>query len=81
MGGFGSAVMEAWAAENLPPTRFLRLGIRDHFVEHGDRKTILARLGLDAEGIARSVEEFAKSAHALLPRRRSKRAVTHTALG
>ena len=59
-GGFGSAVLEAWEEEGLPPVRMLRLGIRDHFVEHGDRDTILHRLGLDAEGIAHSVAQFLK---------------------
>lgn len=59
LGGFGSAVMEAWTEENLPPVRILRLGIQDHFVEHGTREVILHRLGLDAEGIAKSVSAFA----------------------
>jgi 1-deoxy-D-xylulose-5-phosphate synthase len=57
-GGFGSAVVEAWEEEGLPPTRIKRLGIRDHFVDHGTRETILQRLGLDSAGIAASVEEF-----------------------
>jgi 1-deoxy-D-xylulose-5-phosphate synthase len=60
-GGFGSAVMEAWEEEGLPPVRFLRLGIRDRFVEHGDRAVILQRLGLDPEGIAGSIERFMKA--------------------
>ncbi len=59
MGGFGSAVMEAWNEESLPPVRMLNLGIKDHFVEHGTREIILGRLGLDAEGIAKSVSAFA----------------------
>ncbi len=59
MGGFGSAVMEAWAEESLPPVRMLCLGIKDHFVEHGTREVILNRMGLDAEGIAKSVSAFA----------------------
>lgn len=59
MGGFGSAVMEAWAAEGLPPVRMLNLGIRDIFVEHGTREVILGRLGLDAEGITKAVSSFA----------------------
>jgi 1-deoxy-D-xylulose-5-phosphate synthase len=58
-GGFGSAVQEAWEEEGLPPTRIIRLGIRDQFVEHGSREDLLARLGLDAEGIARSIRAFA----------------------
>lgn len=58
-GGFGSAVVEAWEEEGLPPVRIKRLGIRDHFVDHGNRNVILERLGLDAAGIAATVEEFA----------------------
>jgi 1-deoxy-D-xylulose-5-phosphate synthase len=59
LGGFGSAVAEVWSGENLPPIRMLHLGIQDIFVEHGSRDIILGRLGLDAEGIAKSVSAFA----------------------
>jgi 1-deoxy-D-xylulose-5-phosphate synthase len=57
-GGFGSAVMETWEEEGLAPVRFLRLGIRDHFVEHGSRDVLLNRLGLDAEGIVKAIKAF-----------------------
>jgi 1-deoxy-D-xylulose-5-phosphate synthase len=54
MGGAGSAVLEALnAAQVLRPV--LQLGLPDHFVEHGDPAKLLAAIGLDAEGIARSI--------------------------
>ena len=61
-GGFGSGVLEAWDEEGLSPVRTLRLGIKDEFVTHGNRNVILERLGLDAQGIAGSVETFLSSA-------------------
>ncbi|MEQ8849793.1 1-deoxy-D-xylulose-5-phosphate synthase [Botrimarina sp.] len=58
-GGFGSAVLEAAADAGLrcPPIR--RLGIPDHYVEHGDRDELLADLGIDAAGIAKACRELA----------------------
>jgi len=54
MGGFGSAVLEA-ACANGWDTRVLRtLGIPDQFIEHGDRNELLAELGLDPTGIAKT---------------------------
>ena len=55
MGGFGSAVLEAAADAGLDAGRIHRLGIPDQFIEHGDRSELLAGLGLDAQGIARSL--------------------------
>jgi 1-deoxy-D-xylulose-5-phosphate synthase len=54
MGGAGSAVAEALAAEGID-TPIAMLGLPDHFVEHGDPQALLADCGLDAAGIARSV--------------------------
>ena len=34
---------------------FLRLGLPDRFIDHGDSALLLAELGLDAAGIERSV--------------------------
>lgn len=63
MGGAGSAVGEALSAAGvLKP--LLQLGLPDKFIEHGDPGTLLALQGLDADGIARSIQQrFA----ALLP--------------
>ena len=53
-GGAGSAVLEELARADLHP-RTLALGIDDAFVMHGARATIMAELGLDGAGIARSI--------------------------
>ena len=55
-GGAGSAVLELLAAEGLVKP-VLQLGLPDRFIEHGDPAVLLARLGLDAAGIERSVRE------------------------
>ncbi len=56
MGGAGSAVGEALAAAGvLKP--LLQLGLPDKFIEHGDPAQLLALLGLNAEGIARSIQQ------------------------
>jgi 1-deoxy-D-xylulose-5-phosphate synthase len=55
MGGAGSAVAEALAAAGLVKP-LLQLGLPDRFIEHGDPAKLLALQGLDAAGIARSVE-------------------------
>jgi len=54
-GGAGSGVAEALAAHGvvLP---LLHLGLPDEFVDHGDPSAMLARCGLDAAGILRSIE-------------------------
>jgi 1-deoxy-D-xylulose-5-phosphate synthase len=55
-GGAGSAVLELLAAEGLVKP-VLQLGLPDRFIQHGDPAVLLARLGLDAAGIERSVRE------------------------
>ncbi len=57
IGGAGSEVARSLAAQGLS-TPLLRLGLPDHFVEHGDQGQMLAELGLDAAGIIRQVREF-----------------------
>jgi 1-deoxy-D-xylulose-5-phosphate synthase len=54
-GGFGSAVLEAANAAGLDTRHILRLGLPDQFVEHGERGELLAELGLDLNGICRTV--------------------------
>jgi 1-deoxy-D-xylulose-5-phosphate synthase len=54
MGGAGSAVLEALAAEGLS-LPVLQLGLPDVFIEHGDPAQLLAAEGLDAAGIEASV--------------------------
>ena len=50
-GGFGSAVMELLAEEELAP-RMLMIGLPDRFVEQGSQSELRALYGLDAAGIA-----------------------------
>jgi len=57
MGGAGSAVSEVLAELDLhKPT--LHLGLPDRFVEHGDPAVLLARCGLDMNGILASLKKF-----------------------
>jgi len=56
MGGAGSAVAEALAAEGLAKP-LLILGLPDRFIDHGDPALLLASVGLDAHGIGKSIRE------------------------
>jgi len=59
LGGFGSAVLECLAADGEGAPRVRVLGIPDAYQDHADRDRLLARHGLDADGIARTVLELA----------------------
>jgi 1-deoxy-D-xylulose-5-phosphate synthase len=51
-GGFGSAVMELLEENGLlDGLRLVRMGVPDRIVTHGDAKLLLAKYGLDADGI------------------------------
>lgn len=54
-GGAGSAVSEALDLNGS--VRLLQLGLPDHYVEHGSREEQLTAVGLDTEGIKKSVAE------------------------
>ena len=54
-GGAGSAVSEALDLNGS--TRLLQLGLPDHYIEHGSREEQLTEVGLDTEGIRKSVAE------------------------
>ena len=56
IGGLGSAVAET-LAQNCP-TRLLRIGIEDVFGESGPAKELIAKYGLDAEGIYKRTKDF-----------------------
>jgi 1-deoxy-D-xylulose-5-phosphate synthase len=57
-GGFGSAVLELLEARGLQDqVKLLRIGVSDEIVTHGDPKVLLARYGLDVDGICRRVLE------------------------
>jgi 1-deoxy-D-xylulose-5-phosphate synthase len=51
-GGFGSAVMELLEENGLlDSVRLVRMGVPDRVVTHGDPKLLLAKYGLDTDGI------------------------------
>ena len=56
IGGAGAEVARLVDALPTHPS-VLRLGLPDHFVEHGDQAQMLAELGLDATGITRKIRE------------------------
>jgi len=53
-GGLGSAVLEYFADHNYP-VHVTRLGINDHFVEHGSTQELYHLLKLDKEGLCESL--------------------------
>jgi 1-deoxy-D-xylulose-5-phosphate synthase len=61
MGGFGSAVLELLEEHALSEVRVLRLAFPDKLIEHGSQSLLLAKYGLDADGIYARVKEFAQS--------------------
>ena len=59
MGGFGSAVMEALSDMGCQlPVR--RIGLPDHFVEHGSPQELYHALGMDEEGIFNSLKAWGR---------------------
>lgn len=54
-GGFGSAVIE-WMEDNGQHLDIVRLGLPDHFVEHGTVAQLQSIVGIDAEGIRRTIK-------------------------
>jgi 1-deoxy-D-xylulose-5-phosphate synthase len=56
-GGFGSALLEAANAAGLDTRHIVRLGIPDRFIQHAERGELLAELGLDVNGICRTVRQ------------------------
>ena len=53
-GGLGSAVLEYMADHDLHP-QVIRLGLPDHFVEHGTPDELYHLVGLDAENIKKKI--------------------------
>lgn len=52
VGGFGTAVLEAAADQQLDTRRLHRLALPDQFIEHGQREALLAQFGLGPKQIA-----------------------------
>lgn len=59
-GGFGSAVVEYFIDNNYK-NDILRIGLPDHFVDHGTQEELHHLLGIDPAGIAEKVKIFCKS--------------------
>lgn len=57
VGGFGSAVLEFMAAHNYTAEVKI-MGIPDALVEHGTPKQLYEEIGIDANGIAKTVREM-----------------------
>ena len=57
-GGFGSAVLELLEENGISDKiKVVRMGVPDRIVTHGDPKLLLAKYGLDADGIYSKVTE------------------------
>lgn len=57
-GGFGSAVLEFLEENGLQDkVKVVRMGIPDRLVSHGDPRLLLAKYGLDADGIYTRVKQ------------------------
>jgi 1-deoxy-D-xylulose-5-phosphate synthase len=61
MGGFGSAVMEMLEQNRLQEVRVMRFGFPDKIIEHASQSLLLAKYGLDGDGIFSRVKEFVES--------------------
>jgi 1-deoxy-D-xylulose-5-phosphate synthase len=59
VGGFGTAVLEFMAANNYN-AQVKIMGIPDELVEHGTPKQLYDLIGLDANGIAKTLREMAE---------------------
>jgi len=57
LGGFGAAVLEQ-VATLAPETQLLRLGLGDHFVEHGPVQDQWRAAGIDADSVAVSTARW-----------------------
>ncbi|MDR1141382.1 MAG: 1-deoxy-D-xylulose-5-phosphate synthase [Planctomycetaceae bacterium] len=56
--GFGSAVLEAANNAQLDTRNLRRLGIPDHYVEHGERSELLEGLGLNEKQLVKVCREI-----------------------
>lgn len=68
MTGFGSAVLELLEAHQMNEVRVLRLGFEDKLIEHGPQSLLLAKYGLDGDGIYSRTKEFMASKYSFVVR-------------
>lgn len=59
VGGFGSAVLEYFSDKNYK-NDILRIGLPDHFIDHGTQKELHQEIGIDPDGIVERVKIFCK---------------------
>jgi len=57
VGGFGSGVLEYFAEKNYK-NDVLRIGLPDHFIDHGTQEELHHLLGIDPDGIVEKVKLF-----------------------
>ncbi|MGH8014740.1 MAG: transketolase C-terminal domain-containing protein, partial [Candidatus Zixiibacteriota bacterium] len=55
--GFGDSI-GSYLMQSGWNGKFKALGVEDRFITHGDREQLLAEVGLDAEGLAKSIGEL-----------------------
>lgn len=72
-GGFGSAILELLEENGLQDkVKVVRMGVPDRIITHGDAKLLLAKYGLDADGIYNKVRETIEIAERRTTRTRLK---------
>jgi 1-deoxy-D-xylulose-5-phosphate synthase len=59
IGGFGSGILEVLSEEGVT-ANVKRLGIPDRFLHHGSQSALRGQLGLDAEGIKKTIKQWLK---------------------
>jgi 1-deoxy-D-xylulose-5-phosphate synthase len=64
-GGFGSGVLEEIAGQGIRFQKIRRLGVPDRFITFGSRKQLLKECGLDAAGIAETVDSLCEKRSAV----------------
>jgi 1-deoxy-D-xylulose-5-phosphate synthase len=58
LGGFASACWEALEKNRVSGNAFLRIGVPDVLVPHGSSALLLAKYGLDADGLHQRIRQF-----------------------
>ena len=59
IGGLGSAVLEFFADHNYQ-LQVTRLGVPDHFIDHGSQQVLYKECGYDVQGICQAVKALVK---------------------
>jgi len=60
-GGFGTAVLELLEERGILGVEVLRLGYPEKPIQQGEQQELRAIIGLDAEGLAKSIHKFVRS--------------------